>query len=184
MPPITATPDGGVASKGPVDLRLVFVHGVLSEDDQRRRADGALVDLERKVSAAIEARRSAFEATTARPLRVTTARVNLYTDESGALVEPRIDDREDGSGLPAANAWRAQLAKKTNLAVGADAGNIVFIGHSTGARASAEVTAGVGDGGAPARDPRLGLRCARGRRRHGPRDDSMRSTRAPTTSSA
>lgn len=147
--PEPAAKDAGLASKEPLELRLVFVHGVLSEDGQRQRAEGALSDLEKSVSAAIEARRPSFEATAARSLRVTTARVNLYTDESGALLDPRLDDRSDGTGLPAANAWRAQLAKKTNLALGPDAGNIVFIGHSTGARVSAEVTAGVGDGGPP-----------------------------------
>lgn len=141
--------DSGLLTKEPLELQLVFVHGVLSEDDQRRRAEGALADLERSVSAAVEARRPSFEATAARSLRVTTARVNLYTDENGALLDPRIDDRADGTGLPTANAWRAQLAKKTNLALGADARNIVFIGHSTGARASAEVAAGVGDDALP-----------------------------------
>jgi hypothetical protein len=132
-----------------IDLRLVFVHGVEGNEGGRRNAHNDLVDLEKAVVEAIQAKMPDYASRHPdRPIRVASTRVNLYTDEHDNLVSPGIDDVKDGTGVPSATAWRSQLAKKTKLAFG-DGGNIVFIGHSTGARASAEVAAGVGDAKGP-----------------------------------
>ncbi|MBX3226545.1 MAG: hypothetical protein KIT84_32210 [Labilithrix sp.] len=116
-----------------VELQIVFVHGVTQADAGRRVAHEQLVDLERGVVERIAARGDERVA-------VSTARVNIYTDASGELVSPRFDDLKDGTGLPTANAWRAQLIAKTN-AVFPTGRNIVFVGHSTGGRVVAEVGA-------------------------------------------
>jgi hypothetical protein len=119
-------------SAEPVDLRLVFVHGVLSDDSGRLNAENELGDLEKGVVERINARGG--------NVRLATARVNLYSDDNKTLLSPGIDDRKDGKGLASAKAWREQLVAKTNKVFPA-MNNIVFIGHSTGARVSAEVTA-------------------------------------------
>lgn len=116
-----------------IELRIVFVHGVTQFDDDRRGAHEQLADLEKGVVERIAARGDDR-------LVVATARVNLYTDDKGELLSPRIDDHEDGTGLATAAVWRAQLVAKTN-AVFPTGKNIVFVGHSTGGRVSAEVGA-------------------------------------------
>lgn len=116
-----------------VELHVVFVHGVTQADSGRLVAHEQLIDLEKAVVEHIARRKNDR-------LVVSTTRVNLYTDDRGALTSPRIDDLADGTGQATAAAWRAQLIKKTN-AVFPNAKNIVFIGHSTGGRVAAEVGA-------------------------------------------
>lgn len=124
-----ATTDAGA----PVEVRIVFVHGVTQFDADRRGAHEQLIGLEKAVLDLVAARGAAN-------VVVTTARVNLYTGDDGELLSPRIDDHQDGTGLATATAWRTQLVKKTN-AVFPNGKNIVFVGHSTGGRVSAEVGA-------------------------------------------
>lgn len=116
-----------------IELNFVFVHGITQADSGRVTAHEQLKDLETAVVEHIAARGDDR-------LVVNTTRVNLYTDDNGELTSPRIDDPKDGTGLPAALAWRASLVKKTN-AVFPTAKNIIFVGHSTGGRVTAEVGA-------------------------------------------
>lgn len=116
-----------------IELQIVFVHGVTQTDSARRVAHEQLIDLERAVVERIAARGDDR-------VVVSTARVNIYTDDSGELVTPRFDDLADGTGLTTANAWRSQLIAKTN-AVFPTGRNIIFVGHSTGGRVVAEVGA-------------------------------------------
>jgi hypothetical protein len=131
-----------------VSFHLVFVHGVQSSDATRLGADGALASLEGYLSEQLAQYSATYPL--AHPevvLRYQTYRVNLYTDASGALLAPGIDDVSDGTGVPSADQWRAQLALKLQLALPDDAQNVVLIGHSTGARVSMEVAANVGGAG-------------------------------------
>lgn len=127
---------GQTSVNGPkIELRLVFVHGVTQADSDRRVAHEQLIDLEEGVVERIAARANDR-------VIVSTARVNLYIDDSGELISPRMDDLEDGTGLSTAIAWRTQLIEKTNAAF--PTGNIIFVGHSTGGRVVAEVGASEG----------------------------------------
>jgi hypothetical protein len=127
---------GSSVDASKIALQLVFVHGVTQADSGRRDAHEQLRDLEKAVVEGIAARNDDR-------LDISTARLNLYTDDAGELISPRFDDLSDGTGIATATAWRAQLLKKTN-AVFPTARNIVFVGHSTGGRVAAEVGASEG----------------------------------------
>ena len=132
-PPEPSDADPAPVSEPKLELQIVFVHGVTQADSGRRVAHEQLIDLEKGVVDGIAARGNDR-------VIVSTARVNIYIDDSGELISPRIDDLKDGTGLPTATAWRTQLIKKTN-AVFPTGKNIVFVGHSTGGRVVAEVGA-------------------------------------------
>lgn len=134
-------PDAGVVSP-PLELHLVFLHGV-GDDDRYLRSDEDLVDFEKAVRERVEDRRAAYEASSSRSLVVTSARFNLYTDLAGNLASPGTDE---GSGDEVASRWRSRLAEKLANAFPNGEKNIILLGHSTGARAAMEVAADVGAG--------------------------------------
>jgi pimeloyl-ACP methyl ester carboxylesterase len=117
----------------PKQLNLLFVHGVDS-GAARATAQDSLVDLEAYVTEHVAAQ---------------SRRVNLYTDLDGNVLSPSIDAPSDGTGIPSALKWRAQLVAKLQQAYPDGEGDIVLIGHSTGGRAAMEVAANVGADGQP-----------------------------------
>jgi hypothetical protein len=135
-----ATVEPDAAPTRAVALNLLFVHGVDS-GDARVHAENSLADLESYVVAGLTAKLD--PAVTLR-----SKRVNLYTDLDGNLISPSIDSPSDGTGVPVATNWRRQLVAKLDQAY-PDDGNLILIGHSTGARASMEVAANVGADGQP-----------------------------------
>ncbi|HVH42899.1 MAG TPA: hypothetical protein VM925_11170 [Labilithrix sp.] len=136
--PAVDAPDAAV--KRPLELHFAFVHGV-HDPDSYARADGDLADLEKEVLTRIEERRAAYEAAQAVALNVTSTRLNLYTDLAGNVPSPGTDE---GSKDEVAAKWRGQLVTKLAAAFPNGEKNIVFVGHSTGARAAMEVAADVG----------------------------------------
>jgi hypothetical protein len=134
-----SAPDASVPPE-PLDLHLVYVHGV-GDPDSYARSHNALADLDEAVLERIDGERPNFEASTGRKLVVTSHRFNLYTDAAGNLASPGTDD---GSADEVAYKWRSRLAEKLAAAFPNHEKNIVLIGHSTGARASMEVAADVG----------------------------------------
>lgn len=145
--PVPTTPPSGTdvdasapATKTPLELNVVFVHGVGSPEGYLR-SDLDLVDVEAAVLAGIGERRAAYEAGSGRTLAVTSTRLNLYTDLAGNLPTPGTDE---GSGQDVAAHWRGRLAEKLAHRFPNGEKNIVLVGHSTGARAAMEVAADVG----------------------------------------
>lgn len=139
----------GDAPQGTVVVRFAFVHGVLGSADAQAGAENEAADMEAYFVRHAPEHVAAYEAE--HPgvhVEVETARLNLYTDLEGALLRPGLDEISDGSGIATANRWRAQLALKLEDAFPGE-GNIVPIGHSTGARAAMEVAADVGDADGP-----------------------------------
>jgi pimeloyl-ACP methyl ester carboxylesterase len=118
-------------------LSLLFVHGVDSGSAARATAQDALIDLETYVTQHVAG------------IAVQSRRVNLYTDLAGNVLSPSIDSPSDGTGVPSALKWRAQLALKLAQAYPNGERDIVVIGHSTGGRAAMEVAANVGADGQP-----------------------------------
>jgi pimeloyl-ACP methyl ester carboxylesterase len=142
-----SVPDGSGdadAALGSQSLRFVFVHGFQSSDDVRVTAQDDLIDVETYVLSTIEARAVAYEAGRSVGLVVESRRVNLYTDLEGALLAPCLDCESDGTGIATATRWREQLVAKIEQAYPNGEGNLVLVGHSTGARVAMEVAANVG----------------------------------------
>jgi hypothetical protein len=155
--PASSSTDDGGADPGTttgdpsrtIVVRFAFVHGVLGEADSQRHAEDESADLEAYLLAQFDARANAYES--AHPgldVEVASARLNLYTDVDGALLVPGLDEVADDGGITTANRWREQLALDLELAYPGQS-NLVVVGHSTGARAAMEVTAGVIDDAGP-----------------------------------
>lgn len=135
-----AAPAVDAGSREPLELHLVYVHGV-GDSNSYARSDGALADLDAAVLTLIDERRPEFELASGRKLAVTSHRFNLYTDASGQLASPGTDE---GSREEVAEKWRSRLAAKLAEAFPNGEKNILLVGHSTGARAAVEVSADVG----------------------------------------
>lgn len=134
---------------GAIPLRFAFVHGVLGSAASQQHAENEAEDLEAWLLEHLDEPIASWQA--AHPgitIEVESARLNLYTDTDGALLEPGLDEVADGSGHVTANRWRQQLVTKLQAAF-PTGGNIVIVGHSTGARAAVEVAADVGEDGQP-----------------------------------
>ncbi|MBC8068292.1 MAG: hypothetical protein IAG13_08160, partial [Deltaproteobacteria bacterium] len=146
-----ANDDGssGGEESGTVVVRFAFVHGVLGSPESQTHAEDEAADLEAYLLDHADEHIAAYE--TAHPglaIEISTTRLNLYTDVQGALLAPGLDEVSDDSGITTANRWREQLALKLELAYPGQQ-NLVVVGHSTGARAAMEVTAGVIDASEP-----------------------------------
>lgn len=144
-----AAPDAAPPIVHHVPVNLVFVHGVMS-GAPRATAENALADLDAYVTAGLATRISGYEA--AHPdvvIELQSRRINLYTGLDGAVLSPSIDSPSDGTGIPVATKWRSQLVAKLEQAYPDGEGNVILIGHSTGARAAMEVAANVGANGQP-----------------------------------
>ncbi|HET6584099.1 MAG TPA: hypothetical protein VFG69_11635 [Nannocystaceae bacterium] len=140
----TGAPEGGT-----IVVRFAFVHGVLGSADAQQTAQDQALDLEDYLVAHAEERAAQYElAHPGLELEIASTRLNLYTDVQDALLVPGLDEMSDGTGIATANRWREQLARKLDLAYPGQ-GNLVVIGHSTGARAAMEVAAGVVDDAGP-----------------------------------
>lgn len=153
--PATSSDDGAAdetttgAPSRTVVVRFAFVHGVLGSADSQRQAEDESSDLEAYLLEQFEARAAAYEAThPGLDVEVASTRLNLYTDVEGALLVPGLDEVADEGGILTANRWREELALDLELAYPGQS-NLVVIGHSTGARAAMEVTAGVIDDAGP-----------------------------------
>lgn len=154
--PVESSSDDGAADAGTtgvpsrtIVVRFAFVHGVLGSPDSQLHAEDESADLEAYLLEHFDARALAYEA--AHPgldVEVASTRLNLYTDVDGALLVPGLDEVADEGGILTANRWREQLALDLDLAYPGQA-NLVVVGHSTGARAAMEVTAGVIDDAGP-----------------------------------
>ena len=146
-------------------LNFLYVHGVMASDSSRTNAQGALVDLESAVNAALPARLATY-ATSHPTVHVVTssARANLYTAQSSPYIPSgstalHMDDWNVGAsgcnptstrqGDPCTTAyeWRNRLANEINALFPGTARNVVLVGHSTGGRTAFEVAANVGPDG-------------------------------------
>ncbi|HZH02133.1 MAG TPA: hypothetical protein VEY30_00030, partial [Myxococcaceae bacterium] len=149
-------PEGGVDELDPISvprvvpLNLLFVHGVSLDPDGRMRADESLAALEAYLLEAAQPLMETYEREhPGVDLQLASRRVNLYTGPDGQPLVPTIDQPSDGTGVPAATAWRTQLVQKLEQAYPNGERNILLVGHSTGARVAMEVAAHVGGNGGP-----------------------------------
>ncbi|MGQ0505825.1 MAG: hypothetical protein ACT4TC_10955 [Myxococcaceae bacterium] len=145
----TPLPAGGTPEHPrEVPVHIVFIHGVQSENSGKLTAEGSLAPLEEELKRKLAERRAHYEATYPfMRLRFETYRVNLYTLLTGVLPPTTIDDPQDGTGVPAAAAWRAALSESLAKLLPPDARNIILVGHSTGGRVAVELAANVGGAG-------------------------------------
>ncbi len=142
MDPDTST---GAPQSGTIAVRFAFVHGVLGSADAQTNAESQAADMEAYLLVHAEERATQYELDhPGIDVEIASTRLNVYTDVQGNLLSPGLDEVGDGTGITTANRWREQLALKLDLAYPGQ-GNIVVIGHSTGARAAVEVAASVGD---------------------------------------
>jgi hypothetical protein len=147
-----------------VSVNLLYVHGLKSCQAARQNAQNSLDELETAVNAALAPRIASWEtAHPGRRLVVHSARANLYTAQPSGIhpsdsPDPlNMDDWEVGDpgcsttqqGQPCTTAyeWRFRLAAEVNRLFPAPAKNVVFIGHSNGARVAMDVAANAGTGG-------------------------------------
>jgi hypothetical protein len=147
----TADPDSstGAPESGTIAVRFAFVHGVLGSADAQTNAENQADDMEAYLLVHAEERAAQYELDhPGIDVEIASTRLNVYTDVQGNLLSPGLDEVGDGTGITTANRWREQLARKLDLAYPGQ-GNLVVIGHSTGARAAMEVAASVGDDGPP-----------------------------------
>lgn len=143
------TSSGDPPPSGTIAVRFAFVHGVLGSADAQTNAENQADDMEAYLLVHAEERATQYELEhPGIDVEIASTRLNVYTDVQGNLLSPGLDEVGDGTGITTANRWREQLALKLDLAYPGQ-GNLVVIGHSTGARAAMEVAASVGDDGAP-----------------------------------
>lgn len=146
----TTAADSTGEAPGMVHIRFAFIHGVLGSADSQLHAENEADDLETFVLDHADSYVAAYQdAHPGRVVAIESARVNLYVDGGGALLRPGLDDVADGSGQITANRWRQQLVTKLDAAYPDGVGNLVLVGHSTGARVALEVAADVGSDGQP-----------------------------------
>jgi len=139
----------GASEAGTIVVRFAFVHGVLGEAGSQATAQDEALDMETYLLAHADERAAQYESDhPGIEIEIASTRLNLYTDVQDALLVPGLDEIADGTGSTTANRWREQLARKLDLAYPGQ-GNLVVIGHSTGARVAMEVAAGVVDDDGP-----------------------------------
>jgi len=139
----------GAPESGTIVVRFAFVHGVLGSADAQQNAQNEATDMEAYLLAHADERATQYEQEhPGIDVDLVSTRLNLYTDVQDALLSPGLDEVSDGTGITTANRWREQLARKLDLAYPGQ-GNIIVVGHSTGARAAMEVAAGVIDDAGP-----------------------------------
>ncbi len=154
----------GAAAATTIELNLLYVHGVKGCPDARQNAQGSFADVGAAMAAALPGRIASWEA--AHPgfsVVVNQAYANLYTATPSGIhpsdsPDPlNMDDWEVGDpgcsttqqGDPCTTAfeWRYRLVQEINRLFPPPAGNLILIGHSTGARTAMEVAANVGPAG-------------------------------------
>jgi pimeloyl-ACP methyl ester carboxylesterase len=144
-----------LAYSADIEINLLYIHGVKSELSSRLSAERSLGDLRAAVDADMQRQIDTYRL--AHPdtfVRVNSAAANLYTAQhsgrnpSDSTDPTLMDDWEVGDpgcttqrqGDPCTSAfeWRFRLASEINRLYPGK-GNIVLIGHSTGARVAMEV---------------------------------------------
>lgn len=160
-PPLAETVS---AATTPLQLNLLYIHGVNNDASSRPRAHNALNDLRAAVTADLPALIASYQAShPGVAITVASASANLYTATPSGLhpsdsTDPTLmDDWEVGDpgctsqrqGDPCTTAyeWRFRLVQEIHRLFPASAKNIILIGHSTGARTAFEVASNTGPGG-------------------------------------
>jgi hypothetical protein len=146
----TADTTGAEPRTATLHVRVAFVHGVLGSDAARLAAHEEATDMDAwLLEHAPEWTAPWMAAHPGIDVQIESARLNLYTDTRGELLQPGLDVIADGEGRITAERWREQLVTKIEHAYPGGEGNLVLVGHSTGARVSLEVAADVGEDGTP-----------------------------------
>jgi pimeloyl-ACP methyl ester carboxylesterase len=152
----------GAAAAGAIQLHLLFIHGVQNEAAGKAKAHNSLNDLRAAITADLPSLIASYQA--AHPgvtVAIDAASTNLYTaapsgsHPSDSTDPTQMDDWEAGDpgcsatrqGDPCTTAyeWRFRLAAEIQRLF--PSGNVVLIGHSTGARAAFEVASNTGPNG-------------------------------------
>ena len=150
------------ATTGAIQLNLLYVHGVENDAGSRSRAHNSLSDLKAAVAADLPALIAGYQAShPGVTINVASASANLYTATPSGIhpsdsTDPTLmDDWEVGDpgcsstrqGDPCTTAyeWRYRLVQEIHRLF--PTGNLVLIGHSTGARTAFEIASNTGPGG-------------------------------------
>jgi len=174
-PPPPPDVDAGIAADSPavasptIQLNLLYVHGVNSDNGGRMRSHNSLNDLKNAVNAELPALIATFQA--AHPgvtVTVASASANLYTAapspthpsnsndpilmDDWQVGDPGCAATRQGDPCTTAYEWRYRLVGEIHRLFPAGAKNLVIIGHSTGARTAFEVASNTGPGGVGAYD--------------------------------
>ena len=152
------------AATGPIQINLLFIHGVQNDAGGKSRAHNSLNDLRTAIANDMPSLIANYQAShPGVSIAFAAASANLYTATPSGIhpsdsTNPTLmDDWEVGDpgctttrqGDPCTTAyeWRFRLVKEIQRLFPSTARNIVLIGHSTGGRVAFEVASNTGPGG-------------------------------------